>query len=74
MKTTFGMDEDKPMDRTERLHDSWRRSSRKYRAKKARERAQATLFDEEVLADGSSPGMASRDADPVVRVRTDLQP
>lgn len=43
----FGVDVDKPMTKHERRQESWRRSSRKYRAVKARERAQETLFDEE---------------------------
>jgi hypothetical protein len=42
----FGVDKDKPMTKVESRRESWRRSSRKYRATQARERAQSTLFEE----------------------------
>ena len=45
-RPTFGKDVDKPMNKKEARQESWRRSSRKYRATQARERAQETLFDD----------------------------
>jgi chaperonin GroES len=53
-RPTFGLDVDRPMDKTESRRDSWRRSSRKYRATQARERAQATLFGETTVTQNLS--------------------
>lgn len=46
LRLLFGQDEDKPMTKEESRRESWRRSSRKYRATQARERAQSVLFEE----------------------------
>jgi hypothetical protein len=43
----FGRDTAKPMDRIERRRESWRRSSRKYRAIQSARKRQATLFGKE---------------------------
>jgi hypothetical protein len=46
-RPTFGKDVDKPMDKEERRRESWRRSSRKYRATKKVEQIPAWKDDEE---------------------------